>query len=500
MKAFNWDRILDVIVENIGGFVPVLLAALVVLLVGWIAALLISRLVRRGVRKLGLNERLGRWLDGPAGAVDVERGASRVVYWLLMILVSVAFFQTLGLTLITEPLNNLLNQVFAFLPQILSAAILLLIAWVLANILRVLVRHLLNATRFEERLGPPEGEERRAPLSQTIGDVAYWLVFLLFLPAVVGALALEGLLGPVQSMLNNVLTFLPNILAAALILMSGWFLARVLRRIITNLLASAGADRLSERVGLMAGVGEQRLSGLIGLILYVLVLIPVLIAALNALQLESITEPTSNMLDSILQAIPNIFAAALVIAIAFVVGRLVAGLISRILSSIGFDRVLVWLGIGAERAEGAWTPSGVVGYVILVATLLFATIEGLQLLGFEALADLVSRSTVFAAQIIFGLAVFAVGLILSNLAARAVVATNIGNAALLSVIARASILVLSGAMALLQMGIADQIVIVAFAMLGGALAVAAAIAFGLGGREPARQLLDEWIESIRKRD
>jgi len=500
VKDFSWGRIFQVIGENIGGFLPILLAALVVLLVGWIAALFISRLVRRAVGKLRLNERLGRWMEGPAGAVDVERGASRVVYWLLMILVSVAFFQTLGLTLITEPLNNLLNQVFAFLPQILSAAILLLIAWVLANIVRVLVRKLLSATRLEERLAPPEGEERRAPLSQTIGDVAYWLVFLFFLPAVVGALALEGLLGPVQGMIDNVLTFLPNILAAALILVSGWFLARVLRRVATNLLASAGTDRLSERVGLVVGLGEQRLSGLIGLILYALVLIPVLIAALNALQLESITEPTSNMLDSILQAIPNIFAAALVIAIAFVVGRLVAGLISRILSGIGFDRVLVWLGIGAERAEGAWTPSGVVGYVILVAMLLFATMEGLQLLGFEALADLVSRSTVFAAQILFGLAVFAVGLILSNLAVRAVVATGIVNATLLSVIARASILVLAGAMALLQMGIADQIVIVAFAMLGGALAVAAAIAFGLGGREPARQLMDEWIESIRKRN
>ena len=491
---------MQVIGENVGGFVPILLAALVVLLVGWIAALFISRLVRRGVGKLGLNERLGRWLEGPAGEVDVERGAARVVYWLLMILVSVAFFQTLGLTLITEPLNNLLNQVFAFLPQILSAAILLLIAWVLANIVRALVRHLLSTTRFEERLGPLEGEEKRTPLAQTIGDVAYWLVFLFFLPAVVGALALEGLLGPVQGMLNNVLTFLPNILAAALILMSGWFLARILRRVVTNLLASAGADGLSERVGLVAGLGEQRLSSLIGLILYVLVLIPVLIASLNALQLEAITEPTSNMLDSILQAIPNIFAAALVIAIAFVVGRLVAGLISRILSGIGFNRVLIWLGIGSERAEGAWTPSGVVGHVILVAMLLFATMEGLQLLGFEVLADLVSRSTVFAAQILFGLAVFAVGLVLSNLAARAVVATSIGSATLLSVIARASILVLAGAMALLQMGIADQIVIVAFAMLGGSIAVAAAIAFGLGGREPARQLLDEWVGSIRKRD
>ena len=89
---------------------------------------------------------------------------------------------------------------------------------------------------------------------------------------------------------------------------------------------------------------------------------------------------------------------------------------------------------------------------------------------------------------------------MSSAAADSVDTQEQRNAALLSVIARASILVLSGAMALLQMGIADQIVIVAFAMLGGALAVAAAIAFGLGGREPARQLLDEWIESIRKRD
>jgi hypothetical protein len=115
VKDFSWGRILQVIGENIGGFLPIVLAALVVLFVGWIAALFVSRLVRRGMGKLGLNERLGRWMEGPAGAVDVERGASRVVYWLLMILVSVAFFQTLRLTLITEPLNNLLNQVFAYL-------------------------------------------------------------------------------------------------------------------------------------------------------------------------------------------------------------------------------------------------------------------------------------------------------------------------------------------------------------------------------------------------
>ena len=103
-----------------------------------------------------------------------------------------------------------------------------------------------------------------------------------------------------------------------------------------NMLASAGADRLSERVALVAALGEQRLSDQAGLVLFALVLIPVLIASLNVLQLEAIGEPTGDMLDAVLQAIPNIFAAAQVIAIAFVVGRLVAGLISRILSGVGY--------------------------------------------------------------------------------------------------------------------------------------------------------------------
>ena len=501
MDEFSFSRIFQTIGDNIGGFLPSLLAALAVLLAGWIVALLISRLLGRGLRRLSLNERLGRWVGEPAGGVDVEGGVSRVVFWLLMILVLVAFFQILGLTLITEPLNNLLNQVFGYLPQLIGAAILLLIAWVIASIVRVLVRQLIRVGRLEERFGlqAEAAEAGATPFSQTIGNAAYWLTLLLFLPAVVGALALEGLLGPVQGMVDNVLTFLPNILAAALILVVGWFIARILRRVSAGLLASIGTDRLSERVGVARALGEQRLSELLGLIIYALVLIPVLIGALNALQLDAVTEPTSNMLDAILAAIPNIFAATLVIGIAFVVGRLVAGLISRILAGLGFNRVLVWLGVGEERGEGAWTPSTVVGYFALVAVMLFATIEGSRLLGFAELADLIARFTVFAAQILFGLVILGIGLFLANLAARAIQGSGVGNARLLSIVGRVSILVLAGAMALLQMGIADEVVVVGFAVLGGAIAVATALAFGLGGREQAGRLLDDWLRNIRGR-
>ena len=249
----------------------------------------------------------------------------------------------------------------------------------------------------------------------------------------------------------------------------------------------------------MPGVGTQRLSELLGLTLYVLILIPVLIGALNALQLDAVTAPTSNMLDAILGAVPNIFAAALVVGIAFVVGRLVAGLVERLLAGAGFDRVLVWLGIGSDQATVAWTPSRIVSTLVVVAVMLFAAIEGSRLLGFAELAALISQFTVFGAQILFGLVIFALGLFLASLAARALSGSGVGNATLLAIVARSSILVLAGAMALLQMGIADEVVLIAFGLTGGAVAVAAAIAFGIGGREAAGRLLDEWLQRLRQR-
>ena len=56
-----------------------------------------------------------------------------------MVVALVGFFQVLGISVVTEPLNQFLNQIFAFTPQILGAAILLLIAWIVASIARVLV-------------------------------------------------------------------------------------------------------------------------------------------------------------------------------------------------------------------------------------------------------------------------------------------------------------------------------------------------------------------------
>ncbi len=492
--------ILDQITRLVGAYIPNLVAALAILIIGWLVALILSAVVRGVLRRTTLDNRLARWIVGEeaAKAVEMERQISRGVYYLIMIFVLIAFFQTLGLTIITEPLNQLLIQVFQYAPRLLGAGLLLLIAWIVASALRLIISRVLTAAKIDERLGSSAAlEEERVPLAQTLGNAMYWLVFLLFLPAVLNALELEGLLQPVQGMINQILGFLPNIFAAGLILAVGWFVARIVQQIVSNLLAAIGADQLSERVGLAPVLGKQRLSGLLGLVLYVLILIPVLIAALNALALEAVTQPASNMLNLILDAIPAIFAAALVLVIAYVVGRVVAGLITNLLTGVGFNAVLARLGLGKEPAEGERTPSEVVSYLVLVVIMLFAAIEASRLLGFVLLADLVAQFTAFAGQVILGLIIFAIGLYLANLAARTVQASGAAQAGWLAMAARVSIMVLAGAMALRQMGLANEIINLAFGLLLGAIAVAVALAFGLGGREIAAREVEGWLQSIK---
>ena len=120
-----------------------------------------------------------------------------------------------------------------------------------------------------------------APISSAIGEAVYWLVWLLFLPAILSVLGLTGILLPIQAMLTSLLGVLPSLLAAAIIIIVGLFVARILQRIVASALHAFGVDALSERVGVAKYLGKPGLSGLIGYLVYIIVLIPVLIAALN---------------------------------------------------------------------------------------------------------------------------------------------------------------------------------------------------------------------------
>ena len=545
---------------TLGPIWPLILFALI-LLVGFVIAKLVAAAVRNLFARTGIDDAIARHVDQTPASLDRIAGA--VAFWTTMILVVIIALDSVDLGAVSGPLGAFANEVVGFIPNLISAVILVVVAYVVASILRALTTTALRAANVDERVAaagegrhdvafrrtpppaapPPvagegahpggevgpgadadlaraearararleEREERRADrtsLAETLGAAVFYFVWLVFLPAILDALELSGILGPVENLVNEILAFLPNLLLAAIILVVGAFVAKILRRIVENLLAAAGADRLGDDVGLHRATGGTRLSSLLGLVVYILVLIPVIVAALQALDVAAVTAPASAMLAEFLAAIPNLFVAALILGIAFVVGRLVASLVASLLAGVGFDRLFEGLGFRSAAREvrqptepGAAartpalnpkSPSGLVGWVVLVGVMLFAATEAAAALGLAALAVLIAEFTVLAGQILLGLVIFAVGLYLANLAYSAIRSNASEQSDVLAVAARVSILVFAAAMALKQMGLADSIVNLAFGLVLGAIALAAAIAFGWGGRDAAKRQIEKF--------
>ncbi|MBD2126501.1 mechanosensitive ion channel [Microcoleus sp. ZQ-A2] len=529
--------------QSIWTFIPTLVGALAILLVGLLIALIASFITRGLLNRTRLDNKIADWITGRQEGVEappIEKWISSAVFWIIMIFTVVGVLQQLQLEVVSQPLNNFLNQILTFLPKLLGALIFLGVAWLVATLVKMITTRALRLFRLDQRLGqqvrPPEASGETSPppthqfsLAETIGNALYWFIFLLFLPLILDSLGLQGTtLQPLQLMLNQILGILPNILGAIAIAAVGWFIAQVVRRIVTNLLSAAGADQLGSRFGLQATAGSQSLSWLVGTVVYVLILIPTAIAALQTLQIEAISVPAIAMLNQILNAIPKIFTAALILGIAYVIGQFLSDLVTNILTSIGFNNVFQWLGIPTARVTRPTpvtttdeyglpstprvgsqtvlqpspaptrTPSELAGIIVLVGILLFAAVAATNVLQFAALTLIVTGILVIAGRILAGLVVFAIGLWLANLAFNLITSSGSRQSRILGQTARIAIITLVSAMALQQMGIASDIVNLAFGLLLGAIAVAIALAFGLGARDIAAAQVREWLSSFKE--
>lgn len=496
-----WSSFQDQFVKVTGTQLPNLVAAVFVLVLGWVAAVIIRGLVQAALKRTQLDTKLAKWALGEQAAerLPTETVISKGVYYLTLVLVLVAFFDTLGLRFINEPLNRMLGQVFEFAPRIVSAAAILFLGWVLARFLRFAAIQLLEAAKVDERLSSSTGDEARGTgVAKQVGTGVYWLVLVLFLPAVLDSLALEGLLAPVQGMLTKLLGVLPNVLAATIVVAVGWFFAKIVQRVTAGLLGTAGLDQVGDRAGLEKVLGKQTLSSVVAFVVYVLILVPVAIAAFDALDFVAISGPASAMLTKLLYALPSIFAAALVLTVSFLLGQFVSRLIGDVLNRVGCDSMLSQLGLWKETEDPARRPSGIFGTLVLVAILLLASIEAANLLGFAGVSALIAGLTVFLAHIALGLAILGLGLYFANLAANLVRERGGAQGSLLAMTARVAIVVLAAAIAVRQMGLADEIITLAFGLLLGAVALALAIAFGVGCREIAAREAEHWLRSLRE--
>lgn len=368
------------------------------------------------------------------------------------------------------------------IPQVLSVVAITVAAFVGARLAHLAAKRLAAMARLEERLRSPG-------LSATAARLAGALVWLLALPALLGALRLEALLVPVNAMMTQLLGFVPRLFGTAVVLGIGLLLASVVRQIVAGVLRAAGSERLAQRIGLSTALGDGGLSGALGHAVFGLIMLPVVAAALQPLGLDSVTQPVSRLVETVMQLIPRLFAAALIVGLAAVIGRAVAGLVSALLQGFGVDALPQRLGIAPDPAPGRRHVSDWMGSLAMWAIVYLAFTQATEVIGLPVLTQAVAAAGSALVQIALGLAVLVAGLWAGTALREAVQGSGLRHARRLGQIARFGVVFFAVALALRQAGLPAEIVNIAFGAVAGGLALGAALAIGLGGQGVAARWL-----------
>jgi hypothetical protein len=400
----------------------------------------------------------------------------------------------------TTPAVYWRDQLIAWGPKLIFAVLILIATHFVAKGVQWAVAKGINRMPVLKRHPEAGGDS----VGTELGRLAYWIVWLVGIIAALEPLGLSGVLTPVTALTNEVFAFLPKLIGAALFFFAGLILARVVRHVVEAALGALNLERLLGRAGIAVGdaplavdedgvakegVAPARgsIAKAAGIIVSAIIIIFAAVGALQILQISALTDPATAMLNSIALAIPKVLGALVWLAVAFILGRWVKQIIETVAPSLGFDRVVHALGVMPVSTN----PSRVAGAVAMTAILLAAAMEAAHQLGGDSTAALLFQITALGGKVIFGTVIIVVGIFLARILA-SLVGSSTGESSYAETIVKYAIIALFTAIGLTFMGLADQIVMMAFGLILGSAAVATALAFGLGGRDYAARLLEDW--------
>lgn len=387
--------------------------------------------------------------------------------------------------------NNLIGSLTAkfgnVLPGVLGALLVLIIGFIVAGIVKRVAKGLLARTKMDEKIGAKLGSAYR--LDTFISKLLYYIVIVYTLIIVLDMLGVTNVLDPLKDMVSEFVGFLPNLIAAGIIGFAGYIISS---------LGSEATGFVSERLEAFGGrIGMDsegvNISKIVKQIVFVLIFIPILIVALDTLNMKSISEPATEMLSSFLNAIPKIIAAGILLAVFYIAGKYIVSILVDLLRNFGLDNFAQQLGVSS--VIGGASISKMIGNVVLFFIIFTGLIAAADKLEMGQVQVILRDVFDIAGRVFFGLIILVGGVFISNVAVKAL--SDSPNNGWLIPIIRFAILGIFLAFALHTMGIAESIVNLAFGLTLGAIAVAFALSFGLGGREAAGKQMDHFFTKMR---
>ncbi|MBC9796151.1 mechanosensitive ion channel [Sinomicrobium weinanense] len=384
-------------------------------------------------------------------------------------------------------LQNFANRISDFLPNLLGALLVLVIGWLIARGIKAIVVRLLQKTSWDEKILGRSVKDTNV----FVGNIFYYVLMIIVLLIVLELLGISQVLVPVENMIDDFLSYIPNLIGAVLIGFVGYLLAKF----ISNLINLGGnlLDKIVDRTGFK---DTDKLVNILKKVVFIIILVPFLIQAFNALELEAISRPANDILYGFTDMIGSIIVAIAVLLLFIWGGKFLTNFLKDLMQSLGLDKASEKIAlqhiIGPEQSLSA-----VIANVLYFFLVFFGIITSVDLLELTKLSDILHELLEVTGQIAFGLLILVVGNFISLVIYKMVSRSNANK--LVANIVRWASLALFIAIALRTMGIANEIVDLAFGLTLGAIAVVIALSYGLGGREAAGEHFREIIKKLKEK-
>ncbi len=386
---------------------------------------------------------------------------------------------------LSNVLDNLTASLGGKLSSALAALLIIIIGWFIAGFLKRISLKLIKKTGIDDKL-----KNSSISLSKFISKLVYFLVMIFVFMLALEKLGMRDVLDPLKHMLNNFTGFIPNIIGAGLVCYIGYMLATIVSELVE--LSGDSVKKLVPKLKLSESIDFVKI---IKKIVFIFIFIPLLIAAFNILNMEAISVPATDMLKEFFSAIPKVILATLILILFVVGGRFLSELVKDLLHSMNLNEI--FKKIGLDAIFGSANTVSLIGNLVYFFIVLFGLTTAVEKLEFSHLSEILYTVTNYSGKILFGLIILMVGNWLSNLAASNF-AKKEGNTFISSII-RVTIIALFLAIGLRTMGIADDIINLAFGISLGTIALTVILSFGLGGRKAAGEQMEKILDKFNEK-
>lgn len=316
----DFAQIFENLLNTVGSQLPGVLGAVLVLIIGWMLAGIISRLVYRLLKKTKWDDKL---MNKAQLDIDSNKLISKLVYYLLMIIVLMVVLEMMGVSNVLDPLKNMVGDFTGFFAQnLLPAGIIAFAGYILAKIVSSLIQF---SGSFLNKVADKIGMVRTGQLINILSQIVFISIFGMMLIAALDTLGIEAISIPAKGMIEEFISAIPRIILCGVIIGAFYLGGKYFSDVLKNLLLSINTDEMAGKLHLGSIIGERSLSNIIANVLFAFVVLFGVITGVEKLEFESLT----NILNIILGMTSKILFGLIILTLGNFISLTVYNIINK---------------------------------------------------------------------------------------------------------------------------------------------------------------------------